>query len=134
MSKNLKSVASVFSAVLFLMPLFFSCTSVPEEIPEMTSQELIQNGQANFESGNYRLALAYYNTAVERFSDWTDVYIEARYEIGHIYMKQKKYSLAEPVFTEILDIYRNSRPGLYPAAYKKLSEIELAKIPHKKQG
>ena len=40
----------------------------------------------------------------------------------------------EPVFTEILDIYRNSRPGLYPAAYKKLSEIELAKIPHKKQG
>ena len=130
---NKRTLFLIISAVV--LTAFNSCGSVPKNIPEnITAQELIQNGQANFEAGNYRLALAYYNTAVERFSDWTDVYIEARYEIGHIYMKQKKYSLAEPVFTEILDIYRNSRPGLYPAAYKKLSEIELAKIPHKKQG
>ena len=47
-------------------------------------------------------------------------------------MKQKKYNLAEPIFNELLDIYKNSTPGTYPAAYKKLAEIELAKIPHKK--
>lgn len=109
-----------------------SCGSVPKEIPEMTSQELIQYGQTNYENSNYKAALAYFNTAVERFGDWPSVYVEARYEIGHVYMKQKKYSLAEPIFNEIIEIYRSSTPGTIPAAYNKLSQIELAKIQEKK--
>ena len=132
MTKRMNCTVGSFATIFLILPLFFSCGSVPKEIPEMTSQELIQNGQTNFENGNYKAALAYYNTAVERFSDWTNVYIEARYEIGHVFMKQKKYNLAEPIFNELLDIYKNSTPGTYPAAYKKLAEIELAKIPHKK--
>jgi len=43
-------------------------------------------------------------------------------------MKQKKYNLAKNIFNEIIEIYKNSTPGSLPAAYKKLSEIELAKI------
>ena len=116
------------SALIFSVS---SCTSVPEEIPEMTSQELIQHGQSCFESANYKGALTYFNTAIERFNDWPNVYIEARYEIGHVYMKQKKYTQAEPIFNELLELYKNSTPGTYPAAYRKLAEIELAKIPHK---
>ncbi|WP_147614198.1 outer membrane protein assembly factor BamD [Treponema pectinovorum] len=111
---------------------FYSCNSVPKEIPEnLTAQELIQNGQSNFEIGNYKAALAYYEEATLRFRDWPSVYIEARYEIGHLYMKQKKYENAEPIFNEILEIYKSSAPGSIPAAYKKLSEISLAKIPNK---
>lgn len=120
-----------FTAVIALSTsLFFnSCNSVPKDIPEdLTAQELIQNGQTNFENGNYKAALAYYNTAVERFNDWPAIYVEARYEIGHVYMKQNKFDKAEPVFNELAEIYRNSAPGALPAAYKKLAEIELAKI------
>lgn len=122
-------IKTIFYCLLIMtVSLFYSCNSVPKNIPEMTSQELIQNGQSNYEAGNYPAALAYYNTAVERFSDWPAVYVEARYEIGHVYMKQKKYNLAKNIFNEIIEIYKNSTPGSLPAAYKKLSEIELAKI------
>jgi outer membrane protein assembly factor BamD (BamD/ComL family) len=120
---------SLFIVLLFAFTsAFFSCSSTPKEIPEMTSQELIQNGQTNYEAGNYKAALVWYETAIERFSDWPNVYIEARYEIGHVYMKQKKYTKAQAVFNEIIEIYKNSTPGSLPAAYKKLAEIELAKI------
>lgn len=98
----------------------------------MTSQELIQRGQENFENGNYPAALKYYNTAVERFAEWPSVYIEARYEIAHVYMKQKKYDKAEPIFNELIQIYRNSAPGAYPAAFKKLSELGLQTIEEKR--
>ena len=54
--------------------MFFSCSSVPKQIPEnITSQELIQRGQECFEAGNYPGALEYYNTAVSRYSDWPSV-------------------------------------------------------------
>ncbi len=131
MTKKIQ-LMTLSAAMILSVSLFISCSSVPKEIPEMTSQELIQNGQTCFESANYKAALAYFNTALDRFSDWPNVYIEASYEIGHVYMKQKKYSLAEPIFNELLDIYKTSTPGTYPAAYRKLAEIELAKIPHKK--
>lgn len=123
-------LSTAFFAVFAIS--FYSCTSVPTEIPEhLTSQELIQNGQSNFEVGNYKAALVYYEATAERFKDWPAVYIEARYEIAHVYIKQKKYESAEPIFNEILEIYKNSSPGSLPAAYKKLSEIALAKIPRK---
>ncbi len=122
---------AVMPLALLLAFALSSCGSVPKEIPEMTSQELIQNGQTSYENSNYKAALAYFNTAVERFGDWPSVYVEARYEIGHVYMKQKKYSLAEPIFNEIVEIYKNSTPGSIPAAYNKLAQIELAKIPGK---
>ena len=109
--------------------MFFSCSSVPKQIPEnMTSQELIQRGQECFEAGNYPGAVEYYNTAVSRYSDWPSVYIEARYEIAHVYMKTKNYEKAEPIFNELIELYKQASPGAYPAAYKKLSEIGLEKI------
>lgn len=120
----------IFAFTLLSALFFVACSSVPKEIPEsLTAQELIQLGQSNFESGNYKAALAYYNTTIERYADFPSFYIEARYEIGHLYMKQKKYKLASTVFTEIKEIYSKNAPGTLPAAFKKLAEIELAKIP-----
>lgn len=122
--------------VLIFLAIFLvtivSCNSVPKEIPEtLTAQELIQQGQNSFEKGNYKAALAYYNTVVDRYKDFPAIYIEARYEIAHLYMKQKKYDLAVPILNEIRDIYPKSTPGTLPAAYYKLAEIELSKIQKK---
>lgn len=128
MKKNLKNeIVSIFAASVLALA---SCASTPKEIPmELTAQELIQNGQDRFEKGDYKNSLRYYNAVTERYSDSLPVYVEASYEIGHIYMKQKKYNQAKAVFDEILDIYSTTAPGDVPGAYEKLSKLELAKIP-----
>jgi Tfp pilus assembly protein PilF len=59
----------------------------------------------------------------------TNTYIEAKYELAHLYMKRKKYEKARTALDEILDIYNNAPSGSLPAAYKKLAQIEMAKIP-----
>ncbi|MBR1403391.1 MAG: hypothetical protein IJ558_04380 [Treponema sp.] len=109
--------------------LFAACSTVPKEIPEeLTAQELIQKGQAEFENGHYKASLCYYNAVTERYADSLPIYLEATYEIGHLYMKQKKYSKAEPILQEIIDIYANSQPGTLPGAYQKLAQLELEKL------
>ena len=120
--------------LITIVSLFFAaCSSLPKEIPEdLTAQELIQKGQLAFENGHYKESLLYYNTVVERYSGTPDVYLEAKYEIGHLYMKQKKYNAAETVFQEILDIYDVAQPGTLPGAYLKLSQIGMDKIAEKK--
>lgn len=130
MKKNLKNEIVSILAVSALA--LASCASTPKEIPmELTAQELIQNGQDRFEKGDYKNSLRYYNAVTERYSDSLPVYVEASYEIGHIYMKQKKYNLAKVVFDEIIGIYSKTAPGDVPGAYEKLSKLELAKIPEK---
>ena len=128
MKKITKNIVSVIiaSSLAFLA----SCASNQAEIPvELTAQELIQKGQDRFESKDYKNALRYYNAVTERYADSLPVYVEASYEIGHIYMKQKKYEQASAVFNEIIDIYSKTNPGEAPGAYEKLSKLELAKIP-----
>lgn len=132
MKKILKNSIYSIVAVCALCALS-SCASNQVEIPmELTAQELIQKGQDEFESKDYKNALRYYNAVTERYSDSLPVYVEASYEIGHIYMKQKKYEQAKAIFDEIIGIYSNTAPGEVPGAYEKLSKLELAKIPANK--
>lgn len=125
------SLKSIF--IIALCSAFFvACSTVPKEIPEdLTAQELIQKGQAEFENGHYKASLAYYTAVTERYADAPAVYLEASYEIGHLYMKQKKYEKAKIVFQEILDLYALAQPGTLPGAYNKLSQIEMEKINEK---
>jgi len=130
--RSKKSAALILAASLAAAGLF-SCKSTPVVISDdMTTKELIQKGQDAYQNNKYKNALAYYQAVVERSGDDKSAYIEARYEIGHLYMKQKKYKLAEPIFQEIKDMFLNSVPGTLPAAYNKLADIELAKIPERK--
>ena len=116
-------------SALFLV----SCSSVPNEIPEdLTAQELIQKGQDAFERGNYKASLRYYNAVTERYADIPPVYAEATYEIGHLFMRQKKYEQAEEIFHDLIDLYAAAPPGAMPGAYRKLAQIELDKINEKK--
>ena len=129
---SLKYIITIAACAAF-SAFLTSCTSAPKEIPmELTAQELIQKGQTEFENGRYKESLRYYNAVTERYADSPPVYIEATYEIGHLFMRQKKYDKAEPIFQGILDIYASAQPGTLPGAYRKLTELEMAKIQEKK--
>ena len=124
----------IFFTIALFGALFASCSSTPKEIPsDLTAQELIQKGQSEFENGRYKASLKYYSAVTERFIDNPAVYAEATYEIGHLFMKQKKYDKAETVFQNLLDLYASAQPGLMPGSYRKLAELEMEKIQAKKQ-
>lgn len=119
----------IIISVLTLTLTACQATLVPVE-EDLTAKQLIQKGQDSYDMANYPQALRYYNAVLERFAD-NDLalYVEANYEIGHIYMKEKKYDFAKNIFDEILNIYSKVTPGEIPAAYQKLAQIELEKIP-----
>lgn len=106
-----------------------SCGSVSEIPSDLSSAQLLQEGQKAYSMGSYDVAEQYYLETVKRFGDDTQTYIEARYELGHLYIKTKDYRKAYANFTEILSIYDVAPVGTLPPAYKKLSDIGLSKIP-----
>lgn len=111
--------------------LILACKSTPT-IPDDTSAvQLIQLGQDAESSLNYKLAENYYNTVIMRYGMDTSIYIEARYELGHLCLKQKRYAEAYNYFSEILDIFENAEFGTIPQAYKKLALMGLDQIPEK---
>ena len=86
----------VFALSVFM--LFASCISSKVDVPySATSREIVQMAQTEFNNGMYHRALAYYSTLLQRYGNDNAVYVEGRYEIAHIYIKQKKYSQAKPM-------------------------------------
>lgn len=115
------SGAAAFTAV--------SCRTVKDIPEDLTAPQLLQRGQSCLDNADYKSAEVYYLTTIDRYGDDTNTYIEAKYELAHLYMKRKKYEKARTALDEILDIYNNAPSGSLPAAYKKLAQIEMAKIP-----
>lgn len=113
--------AAAFTAV--------SCRTVKDIPEDLTAPQLLQRGQSCLDNADYKSAEVYYQTTIDRYGDDTNTYIEAKYELAHLYMKRKKYEKARTALDEILDIYNNAPSGSLPAAYKKLAQIEMAKIP-----
>lgn len=127
----MKNFIKILSAVLAVFSFSLVSCSSTKVVPEgLSARQLIQNGQDSFEVKNYRMALKYYYAALDRYgADEPAVFVEANYEIGHIYMKQKKYSYAKKVFEDLVDLYANVLPGQLPGAYNKLAKMGLEKIP-----
>ena len=123
--------------LLILVPLvaisilLISCKTITEIPMEKTSAQIIQMGQNAVTSADYKSAEFCYKTALERFSTNPQVLVEAKYELGNVYLKQKKYALAYAEFSQLLELY-DSAPTAYPSAYKKLAQIGISKIPHNK--
>ena len=123
---------TIIAGVLFAATIFFGCQTVPKEISEeLDARQLIQLGQDNYDLHHYKAAEKYFNTVLERYGDDPKHYLEAKYELGHLYLKQKKYAAAYDNFKEIEEIYASVPVGL-PGSYKILCGIELAKIPPEK--
>ena len=125
------TVITLISAVCGAL-LFASCRTVKDIPEDLTSTQLIQLGQNAYGNAQYKNAEIYYKTVIARYGIDSSVYVEARYELGHLYLKQKKYAAAYTSFKEILDMYASTTPGVLPGAYNKLAEIGMRRIPKNK--
>ena len=110
--------------------LFTSCQTVKDIPEDLTAPQLLQRGQSYADNADYKNAEACYLATIDRYGDDTNTYIEAEYELAHLYMKMKKYDKARAVLEEILEIYDYATPGSLPAAYKKLAQIDMEKLPN----
>lgn len=126
MKNFIKIISVVLTVFSFALVSCASASAIPEDL---SARQLIQRGQDSLEDGDYKMSLRYLNAAVERYGSDASVYVEAKYEMGHIYLKQKKYSYAKGIFDELVDLYSNVLPGQLPGAYYKLAQIGLSKIP-----
>ena len=115
---------------------FSSCESLPKEPPtsDMTDREIIQLAQTAYDKNHYNVAEYYYKILLQRYGNYTNDYVEGRFELAHLYLKQKKYDIAVPMLQEIIDIYDTSVPGSLPGEYIILAKSDLAKVPEKKMA
>lgn len=123
----MKKISAIILAVISFS--FISCISQNVEVPpEATSLEIIQQAQNAFDSGKKNRAIKYYEVLLQRYGNNPAIYVEGRYEIAHILIKQKKYEEAEPILLELKEIYDSSAPGMLPGAYKKMYAKDLEKL------
>ena len=120
-----------FAAVVAAATLFISCRTIKEIPEEKTAAQIIQLGQNCIGVSDYKSAVFCYETAIERYGSNPAIYVEAKYELAHTYLRQKKYDKAYEIFNELLDLYDKYGTAL-PGAYKKLCNIGLSQIPEKK--
>lgn len=118
--------------VLTALSIFTGCSSTKEIPTDLTCAQLFQKGQNAYSNGYYDTAEQYYLTAIIRYGTDTQNYIEGRYELGHLYIKTKKYKKAFDNLMEVIDIFDGTPAGVLQGSYKKLANIELKKIPEAK--
>ena len=127
----MKKIIVLFSIIALAGGVLFTSCQTVKDIPEdLTAPQLLQRGQAYADASDYKNAEACYLATIDRYGDDTNTYIEAEYELAHLYMKMKKYDKARAVLEEILEIYDYATPGSLPAAYKKLAQIDMEKLPN----
>lgn len=126
--KKIKYLITVFT----LSGLLFSCASNKEIANNLSAAQIIQLGQNAIDSSNYPHAEKCFLEVIKRYGTNLTNYIEARYEIGHLYIKTKNYDKAFSAFTEIIDMYASVAATELPPEYKKLAQIGLSQIPAKK--
>jgi tetratricopeptide (TPR) repeat protein len=107
---------------------FFSCRTIKEIPEDKTSAQIIQMGQNYVAIPDYKSAEFCYETVIDRYGTDPRIYVEAKYELGRIYLAQKKYDKAYATFNELLNIY-DSYGAMLPGAYKKLCNISINQIP-----
>jgi len=123
----------IILSAIFLTVAVTSCTTI-KEVPEgLSSAQLIQQGQNAYGISDFKAAQMYYAAVIERFGEDTATYVEAKYELGHLFLKTKDYKKAYAAFSEILEIYDSTANGSLPASYRKLAQIGIDKIPENKQ-
>ena len=123
-----KTIITTILISLFILA-FIGCQSVPTDIPaDVTEAELTKLAQAAYDNGNTKAAKVYYETIIERYGSNTESLIAAKFELAHLLVKEKKYEEAKPILEEILGFYPDGVSSSLPPEYKKLAQIDLAKI------
>ena len=118
----------ILAVLAAISSLFISCKTLKEIPEDKTAAQIIQMGQNYGGVSDYKSAEFCYSTVVERFGTDPAIYVEAKYELGRVYLAQRKYEKAYNIFTELLDLYDAYGPSL-PGSYKKLCNISISQIP-----
>ena len=126
--KKIITLAAILAATLAL----FSCRTLKEIPEDKTPAQIIQMGQNYVGNGDYKSAEFCYKTVIERYGSDPAIYVEGRYELGRVYLAQKKYDEAYKIFAELLELYDSSYGLMLPGAYKKLCNISVSQIPEAK--
>ena len=122
----MKKTFTILTTLILSLALV-SCMTI-KEIPEDKSAiQILQMGQNATAAGSYSSAEFCFNTVIERYGKDPYTLVQAKYELGHIFAKQKKYDKAIVEFNEILTLYQTNL-GAIPPKYKKLAEMGLEKI------
>ncbi len=111
--------------------LFVSCATVPEEVPyDVTESELLQLAQSAIDNSNTKAARFYFETMISRFGMNHASLVVAEFELAHLDVKEGRFADAKPVLERIISYYEDPQlAAVLPSEYKKLAEIDLAKIP-----
>lgn len=133
-----RAVRRTAAAAFFLIILIltFSCASQPKEIPnDLEPIEYFQKAQ-HFASdkNNYRVAIHYYETFIERHPDDFQRIVEAKYEIAFLHYKQGKTQLAKTEFQELLKNYEGENANVLPAWPRILAQKVLKKIENQERS
>jgi len=115
----------------FFCLLLFSCASVPKEerVPQdMEVIDLIQKAQEAFEVNNYRGAKKWYEIILHRFGDDVAVLAEAKYELAHILVKQKKWKKAYVHLKSLIEMYEAKEGRRLPQDFYKLAKMDYEKV------
>ena len=120
------------TVLLALFFTFISCSSTKVIPDDLSAPQLLQKGQAALDASDYKTSERYFLKAIELYGDDTNTYIETKYELAHLYIKTRNYKKAYYTLDEILELYSYAMVGDLSPSYKKLAEIEMAKIPENK--
>ncbi len=110
--------------------LFISCETVPTEVPfDVTEAELLQMAQTAIDDSKPATARYYFETMISRFGMNQASLVIAEFELAHLDVKENKFDAAKPVLERIISYYSDPQLAqILPPEYKKLAEIDLAKI------
>lgn len=119
--------------ILVVLCIFMlnSCATKVEISPTATIEELTRTAQDYYDRGLTKKAESYYNAAISRAVSEPLQLLFVEYELAHMYVKEKKYDLAKPILERLMSYYTDSGDTsiVFPPEYKKLIEMDLAKIP-----
>ncbi len=113
----------------FLAFLVGCVTNLPPIAPDATAMEISQRGQEYLDIKQYDKAKEVYELLLERYGQDSAVYAEANFEIGHIYIKQKKWEDAYIILSALHNMYELGLDRNLPPSYGRLTELDLEKIP-----
>ncbi|MCK4542698.1 MAG: tetratricopeptide repeat protein [Spirochaetales bacterium] len=124
-----KHIPLALLSLLFVLFLW-SCATGPKVIStDLSPSEYFQKAQeAVTKRGDYKTALRYYETFIERYPENLPKIVEAEYEIAFIYYSRKDFTTAEPLFQKILRRYEGENAELLPGWPRILSDRLLKEM------
>ena len=120
-----------FSKLIYIIAasmIFISCSTIPKDVDEdLDPAEIIIRAQQYSDESKTSAAEMMYNKLLDNYGSDTTYRVIGEYEIAHIKLKQKKYSAAEPLYEDIINIYESTYETL-PGKYLLLAQNDLERL------